>query len=126
MRVLKVLLCATCTVLPGCDSGGDEESRTQKILGLSGDAAMGAMQFLGNQTATTDCGAADCHGPDGAGGPDAPSPAPQSLNVLVPERTDEKIIDTLLAGLGNMPAQTGRSDQELANILAYLNEEFAN
>ena len=118
MRVLKVLLCAT--VLLGCDDDdGGGESRTQTILGLDADSAMGMSQYESN------CGTDVCHGADGAGGSMAPDPAPQDLRVLLSSRTDEQVVDVLLEGIGTMPNQASRSDQELANVVAYINEAFA-
>ena len=114
MRILPLL----CTVaLGGCD-GEEEEDRQTTILGLSGDAAAGEAVFAAN------CGMETCHGPDGQGGSMAPEPPPMPLTVLVGAREDDAIVRVMLDGLGEMTSQAHLSDQELADVLAYVNETF--
>jgi mono/diheme cytochrome c family protein len=115
MRILPLL----CTVaLGGCD-GEEEEDRQTTILGLEGDAAAGEAVFAAN------CGTTDCHGPDGSGGVDAPAPGPpMPLTTLVQAREDDAIVRVMLDGLGNMTSQADLSDQQLADVLAYVNETF--
>lgn len=111
------LLCVIAS--SGCD-GEEEEDRTMTILGLEGDTMRGTTVF------TAHCGAADCHGPDGQGGTMAPPPGPpQPLRDLVPARTDEAIVNVMRMGLGNMdPLEDTLSDQEMADVLAYVNATF--
>lgn len=114
MRILP-LLCAVA--LGGCD-GEEEKDRETKILELEGNASAGEAVFSAN------CGTTDCHGPDGQGGVDAPDPAPMPLDVLVGAREDLAIVRVMLNGLGNMTPQSHLSDQQLADVLAYVNETF--
>jgi mono/diheme cytochrome c family protein len=105
--------------LAGCDED-EPVDRTTTILGLEGDAMAGGTVF------SATCATSDCHGPDGAGGPDAPAPGPpQPLDMLVPARTDEAIVNVMLDGLGNMKPLAGvLEDQQMADVLAYVNAEF--
>lgn len=130
MRILASLstvLLGTALLCSGCDSEDDDSSssssegstegggdRASTILGLSPDPAAGSTAFSGN------CGIAACHGPDGDSGPTA-----MPLSMRVPALTDEAIVGILLNGQGGMPAQDARSDQELADVVAYLNETFS-
>ena len=105
-------------VLGGCD-GEEEEDRQTTILGLEGDVMRGATVFTAN------CGTSDCHGADGQGGPDSATPGiPAPLTDLVPAREDEAIVRVMLDGLGDMTSQAGLTDQQLADVLAYVNAEF--
>ncbi len=133
MRILASLstvLLGAALLCTGCDSDEDETTstgdstgdstggsggdRAATILGLSPDPAAGAMVFSGT------CGIASCHGPDGNSGPVA-----MPLSSRVPALTDEAIVGVLLNGQGGMPSQAALSDQELADVVAYLNETFS-
>ncbi len=81
------------------------------ILGLTGDATAGEMVFSDNA-----CSVVGCHGPDGT--------VDNPLGPLVMAASDEQIVDTFLNGKGSMPAQSSLSDQELADVLAWLNANF--
>ncbi|MEE2758296.1 MAG: c-type cytochrome [Myxococcota bacterium] len=60
-----------------------------------------------------------CHGSDGSGTTDGPDLA--TRNVI---RTKQDLIRLLLTGVGNMPAWDGLTDQELADLVAYLQASF--
>ena len=47
-----------------------------------------------------------------------------NLAELVPASDDAMIVNTFLNGKGSMPAQSALSDQELADVLAYVNANF--
>ncbi len=94
-------------------SGGDD--RASVILGLDGDAAAGAMVFTGASGCSNDA----CHGADGTSGMAMPS-----LDVSVPMADDAQIVTTFLEGRGSMPAFAQLSDQELADLLAYVSDTF--
>ncbi len=96
----------------GGESGGQDRAAT--ILGLTGDAAAGQAIF-----SARDCSSAGCHGTDGLSGSATPS-----LDVSVPASTDPQIVNTFLNGKGGMPAQASLSDQELADLLAYVSDTF--
>jgi mono/diheme cytochrome c family protein len=80
------------------------------ILALDGDPVAGEEVFA------SVC--AECHGADARGGrgPD--------LTVEAPKLSDEELADTIVNGsMGGMPAQ-GVSDQEAADVMAWLRQEF--
>jgi mono/diheme cytochrome c family protein len=114
-----IVLMATMTLLPACDGGGESgdggstsgDSRVDMILSLSPDAAAGAQVF------TNTCGASICHGADGNSGSAA------DLSTVAPSLSDAQLVTTVLDGVGNMPPMN-LSDQEVADVVAYLNENF--
>ena len=87
---------------------GDKDG--DSAAAATGDAANGATLY------SSSC--AGCHGADGTGvsGPDLTS-------GLVSGMTDDQISDVIANGAGSMPAITS-DDQEIADILAYLRQEF--
>ncbi|MCR9162197.1 MAG: c-type cytochrome [Nannocystaceae bacterium] len=123
LRKMPALLFAgSLAFAAGCDGeeddggagGTDGEDRAATILSLEGDASAGAMVFSAGACAT-----AGCHGPDGVSGMASPS-----LDASVPSATDTQIVNSLLNGKGSMPAQSNLSDQELADVLAYVTDTF--
>lgn len=90
--------------------GGAETDSGLGALDLEGDAARGAALF------SSRC--AVCHGDDGSGGS-------QGVNIAdhVPYHSDEDLVELLAEGEGRMPAP-GLSDQEIADVLAYLRATF--
>jgi cytochrome c551 len=119
--VSKIFALTTVLALGACDddeddgggSGTDGGDRTAAILGLDGNASAGQSVFANNL-----CSNAICHGTDGTNG-DAPSLAEQ-----VAAGSDQQLVTSLLNGKGDMPTQGALSDQELADVLAWLNETF--
>lgn len=88
------------------------KSRTDMILELDGDEAVGGALF------TTNC--SSCHGPDGSGTNFGPS-----LAERVPARDDEALLHSILLGRGNMPAwKDNLTDLNLADIRAFLRATF--
>jgi mono/diheme cytochrome c family protein len=86
--------------------------RIRHILELAGDAEAGHTLFLAN--------CSTCHGETGEGSSWAPN-----LTTRVPSRDDELLLQTLLQGKGDMPRWGDRlSDQELADVLAFLRSRF--
>jgi len=81
-----------------------------------GDAAAGKDVF------TKRC--AMCHGPDASGN----TPMANALGVVIPDYrsktvqdlTDEELKKKITEGNGKMPAQSGLSDDDLANVIAYI------
>ena len=61
---------------------------------------------------------ADCHGADGGGTSRGPALAEE-----VREESDEDLVDQIVNGGGDMPPQDV-SDQEAADVLAFLRETF--
>lgn len=123
-RFSTLFLTAALGVAGGCDDGGDDggdsgggtggEDRAAAILAIEGDAAAGQMVFQGNS-----CSVDACHGADGVSGMSMPS-----LDVSVPNASDAQIVTTFLNGKGSMPPQAQLSDQQLADVLAYVSNTF--
>ncbi len=123
LRKMPALLLVGALALTGCDDGdGDDgdgggtggDDRAATILGLEGDASAGMNTFGANT-----CGVDACHGADGVSGMAMPT-----LETSVAASTDEQIVNTFLNGKGSMPAQSSLSDQELADLLAYVTDTF--
>lgn len=93
-----------------CDA--TQNMRIDDILALNPDEAAGATVF------GSTCGSGGCHGADGSSGP-APS-----LAAKVPDYGDAGLTCALLTGPGGMPSQASLSDQELADVLAYVGATF--
>jgi mono/diheme cytochrome c family protein len=81
-------------------------------MSLAADKTAGAMVF--SQT----CAAATCHGADGSAGP-APN-----LPDEIPEFDSEALTCLLLNGTDEMPPQAALSDQQLADVIAYVQAKF--
>ena len=108
MIVASVLaLGLTTTLACGDKDGGGGEF--DDILALDGDATAGGTKF------SSTCAA--CHAADGTGG------SGPSLVDAVPGYSDEELLDIMLNGNGDM-APVSLSDQEAADVLAYLIETF--
>ena len=114
-----LLLSATFVLLPACDGGSSGEGgettsgndRVDMILSMSPDSAAGASVF------TTMCGNDICHGADGNSGPGA------DLSTVAPTLSDAALVGVIIDGSGMMPALS-LSDQEIADVVAYINETF--
>ena len=102
----------------GCDSGDDDEGgdgetgggdRVSTILGLTGDAAAGQGPYEMN------CGIETCHGADGT------ASGPNTTSTDITGATAETMAMSSIEGvLPNMPSQAFLSDQQLADIIAYV------
>ena len=110
-RVLLPLMMLFAAGCPPTDGPGDP-SRVDDILSLTGDEATGGQVYAGR--------CQSCHGADGSGegvvGP--------SLVDHVPATSDEDILDIVLEGDGGMPSAADLDDQDLADLLAYMNSEW--
>jgi mono/diheme cytochrome c family protein len=86
--------------------------RIRAIQALTGVASSGGERFAAS--------CARCHGDDGGGTDRAPN-----LHDRVPLRDDESLLRTLIQGKGGMPRWGERlGDQDLADVLAFLRQEF--
>ena len=94
------LVFAGALLLSGCKADGQ---RLSEILELEGDIVAGGTFFAAN--------CATCHGADATGGG---GPNIVGTNVDV-------VVEATLAGPGAMPAFGESSDQELADVAAYVN-----
>ncbi len=108
-RAALVALVGVLSISAGCDSD-DEETRSSKVLGLEGNRDAGEGIF----TMGT-CSADGCH---------STAPSSTDLTDVVPNLTSETIVDSLINGKGLMPTQGALSDQQLADVLAYIEETF--
>ena len=96
-----------------CGDKDDDTAATDEvatILALDGDVTSGTTVF------SSSCSA--CHGTDGTGGL-----APVDLTSHAATLSDEAIVDTVLNGVGSMPA-ISIDDQSIADVLAYIRSEF--
>ena len=112
MKMSAVMgMVAAAGLLVGCgDKDGDSASaRVDDILALTGDSGSGASVYSGN------CAA--CHGADGEGGT-----GPAMSDAA--SGSDEEIVETVLNGEGSMPSFSSLEDQEIADLLAYINATF--
>ena len=91
-----------------CGSGSDDE-RVNAILDLPADAAAGEAVY--------DANCAVCHGADGEGGS-----GPAMAGIA--SEGDVDIVETVLEGEGDMPAFDQLSDQEIADLTAFILETF--
>jgi mono/diheme cytochrome c family protein len=89
--------------------GGGEETGLG-ALELQGDASRGESLFAFH--------CASCHGGDGSGGSQG-----VDLREEVPHHSDRELVGLMANGKGTMPAP-GLSDQQIADVLAYLRETF--
>ena len=105
-RLLFALI-SVAALVAGCDSG----KQVDDILALTGDATNGATVFSAN--------CASCHGADGKGGS-----GPNLLSEVGEEQAE--FVDTIIGGEDVMPAFGDTlSDQEIADVLAWLEEQAA-
>jgi mono/diheme cytochrome c family protein len=110
MRWTVVLL-----ALAGCGDKGDDSGGGDGGGGdLVGDPVAGATIY------TQTCGRTDCHGADGSGSGSAEA---ADLADEVPSLTDAEIKSVIQNGFESMAPQ-GLSDQEVADVIAYLREQF--
>ena len=103
-----VVAAAAAAAVVAC--GGTGSGSGLGALDLEGDAVRGGALFASR--------CAVCHGDDGRGGS-------QGVNIAdhVPYHSDEELVELLAEGGGRMPAP-GLSDQEIADVLAYLRATF--
>ncbi|MCB9674068.1 MAG: cytochrome c [Alphaproteobacteria bacterium] len=109
-RVLLPLMVALSTGCPTENPTEMPSERVDTILALTGDAATGGDVY------TARC--ASCHNADGSGG------IGPSLVTEIPASTDEAVLTVVIDGEGSMPSNGDLADQDLADLLAYLNQEF--
>lgn len=92
--------------LVGC-AANIEPEQVDAVLALTGDAAAGATVY------TDHC--AECHDEDGAGRKGV------VLAEVVPELTDEELVESILAGPSIMPNFVNTlDDQQVADVAAHL------
>ena len=90
---------------------GDAPARATALLELPTDVASGEVSFQERCT--------PCHGSEGNG-----TSAGPSLFERVPNLEDQAVAETLLLGKSPMPSWSHLEDAELANLTAYVRDEF--
>ena len=109
----SVLVLAILGVLAGCEHDhAPDDADVSGILALTGDATAGATVF------NNSCADSSCHGPDGNSGQGP------NLSDEVPNHDDEQLALVIKYGAHDMPAQSQLSDQQIADVIAYLNATF--
>lgn len=106
------LILASCGGDDHNDDGHSHSEDVEHIMALHGDADSGAVVF------DASCANSACHGVDGDSGT-----APR-LSEAVPEHTDEQLAALIAYGDGDMPAQSSLSDQEVADVIAYVQQAY--
>jgi len=99
--------------LAACDKGGDSAGGD-----LVGDPAAGKTVFAAT------CAQSNCHGPDGTGSD--PSSSADDLNKVVPGLSDAEIEVRIVEGFGLMAPVGGLSNQDVADVIAYVRETFGS
>lgn len=78
--------------------------RADTVLGLEGDATAGELVFADT--------CASCHGVDGTGG--------TGPDLTAESEDDAELVEVILYGDGEMPAQDQLTDQEVADVVAFV------
>ena len=89
----------------------DPAMRALAVMQLPDNSDEGALVFAENCT--------PCHGPEGKGSDTAPA-----LYDRVPTMSDTGLVERLIKGKDAMPAWSHFTDQELADLRAYLRASF--
>lgn len=114
IRFGALIIIATASVVACGDD--DEtavcETEAQAIAALSDNPSRGQTVFAAT------CGLSTCHGADGNQGP---SP---NLSAVAVGRSDTQLATTVNCGIGTMPAQDSLTDQEIADVVAYVQQTF--
>lgn len=107
-----VMAFALALGVAACDGtdGETETTRVEDILALTGDTTNGQAVF--------DARCVNCHPADGSQG------IGTSLSEALPTNTDEESLDFIINGGDGMPAAGDLSDQDIADLLAYINGEW--
>jgi mono/diheme cytochrome c family protein len=102
---------AVVAALASYACGGGTADTGEGALALTGDVDRGRGLF------ETTC--APCHGSDGSGGSQG-----VDLREHVPEHSDRELVRVMARGEDRMPDPGLASDQEIADVLAYLRATF--
>ena len=92
--------------------GGGCASETSAIAALDGVSSTGQPIFAST------CGNAACHG---ANGDDGPAP---NLSTVAAGQSVAALVTVVNCGSGNMPALNQLSDQDIADVVAYVRATF--
>jgi mono/diheme cytochrome c family protein len=103
-----LVMCALVTTLAACGPA-DPSGRAAGVAALTGDTTRGATLYMGQ--------CAVCHASDGTG---VPSTGGEDLTEHVPLHTKYQLVSIVLNGEGKMAPLPGMKDQEIADVVAYL------
>jgi mono/diheme cytochrome c family protein len=78
----------------------------------------------GEKVFESTCAQSNCHGPDGTGSD--PTSQADDLNKVVPALSDAEIEVRIKEGFGLMAPVGGLSNQDVANVIAYVRQEFGS
>jgi mono/diheme cytochrome c family protein len=131
------LLCVALAACGGSDDDGDSTGGTSGAGGehehaegkcaatgldfASGDAAAGEEIYSGY--------CASCHGADGMGLPDAPAAGSRGADLhehVNAAMSDDCWVDVIKNGEGVMAGIPGITDQQLVDVIAYMNASFTH
>ena len=112
MRMLTLTLFLTSLIACKDNGGDDTGGGSDTGSGLTGDVTAG-------ETVYSDVCAA-CHGTDGMG---IEGYSPSMFDEFA-DLSDAEITGVIKNGLGEMPAQTQLSDQDIADVIAYGRATF--
>ena len=115
LKSLSPAILALSLFAVGCggehgDGDGTPDAEVAAVLALTGDSTNGASVFANT------CAA--CHGSDGVSG------YGDDLSSAIPAHSDQAIVEVILYGEDDMPAQSQLSDQEVADVLEYCRDTF--
>jgi cbb3-type cytochrome c oxidase subunit III len=119
MKALGFLATATVVAFAACGGDDDTASTAANCDVTSITSLMGNATF-GGTTYNSLCGSSACHGATGDGG----ATNAGHLTELIPMRSTEQIAATVKCGKGAMPAQSQLTAQDIANVVAYVEETF--
>jgi mono/diheme cytochrome c family protein len=124
-RPLIALFALTAFATAACSSDDDDASdsaRPAEVAALTGNAANGKLVY--ETKASPAC--VSCHKADGKGGPVAGLTEP-AADLGEPSQNDEaeELAGYILNGKGtDMPKQTALSNQDVADVIAYMKATF--
>jgi mono/diheme cytochrome c family protein len=113
-----VTLIVGLSLLLACGSDSTATAdRTAKVATLTGNAAAGKTVY--ETTSSPTC--QGCHGADGVG-----TSASKNVGLQEPSKNDSvsELAGYVLNGIGSMPKQTALSDQQVADLIAYMKQTF--
>lgn len=103
LMLTAAFLAVLASSLNGCGTATSSATRSSDIASLTGDTTSGQTLY------TSNC--SSCHGSDGQSG---------SVSKNLTAKSSAEIISTVLTGTGSMPSFSDLSDQDIADVTAYV------
>lgn len=110
---------AACSTTTTTNDAGTTTDRPAAIAKLTGDATKGKVVY--ETTSQPTC--LSCHKADGTGGPGSGYTIPGLAEPAKNDPVDE-IATVIVNGKGAMPKQSSLSDQDIADVVAYMKATF--